>query len=106
MESRPATCRAVEQLQGEQSLVRHGAVGPNTWSALLAAQPLVRLERGRSVQELQQLLVALGFDPGPLDGMFGPLTDNAFARWKGNHRLEIDGVCGRHMWAMWQVGPG
>ncbi len=77
-----------EKLQGEQSLVRDGVVGPDTWSALLAAQPLVRLgSRGRPVQELQQLLVASGFDPGPLDGVFGPLTDTAVRSLQGSHRL-------------------
>ena len=104
----PATRRAVEKLQGEQSLVRDGVVGPDTWSALLAAQPLVRLgSRGRPVQELQQLLVASGFDPGPLDGVFGPLTDTAVRSLQGTPPPRIDGICGRRTWAMLvQLGLG
>jgi peptidoglycan hydrolase-like protein with peptidoglycan-binding domain len=96
----PATRRAVEKLQGQSSLVQDGVVGPDTWSALLAAQPLVRLgSRGRSVLELQQLLVASGFDSGPVDGIFGPLTDTAVRSLQASHRLGIDGICGRHTWA-------
>jgi peptidoglycan hydrolase-like protein with peptidoglycan-binding domain len=68
----------------------------------------VRLgSRGRPVQELQQLLVASGFDPGPLDGVFGPLTDTAVRSLQGTHRLDIDGICGRRTWAMLvQLGLG
>ncbi len=96
----PATRRAVDKLQGQSSLVLDGVVGQDTWSALLAAQPLVRLgSRGRSVLELQQLLVASGFDAGPVDGIFGPLTDTAVRSLQASHRLGIDGICGRQTWA-------
>src|SRR6516165_8549449 len=39
---------------------------------LLVTSPLMR---GTDVLALQQRLKALGFDPGPLDGAYGPATD-------------------------------
>ena len=39
------------------------------------AAPLLRLgDYGDSVAQLQELLVNAGFDPGPVDGIFGPRT--------------------------------
>ena len=35
-----------------------------------------------SIREVQQLLVELGLDPGPIDGMLGPKTRAALNEWK------------------------
>ncbi len=34
-------------------------------------------DKGIKVQELQRQLAATGFDPGPVDAVFGPLTRRA-----------------------------
>ena len=43
------------------------------------------------VREVQQRLRRLGFRPGPVDGMFGPLTRSAVAWFQVKHGLRVDG---------------
>jgi len=47
-----------------------------------------------SVRRIQRRLHALGYDAGPTDGLFGPLTEGAVARFQHDHRLASDGVVG------------
>jgi peptidoglycan hydrolase-like protein with peptidoglycan-binding domain len=46
------------------------------------------------VRELQRNLQRLGARPGPVDGLFGPLTEAAVQRFQGAHGLATDGVVG------------
>ena len=46
------------------------------------------------VREVQRTLRRLGHRPGPVDGLFGPLTEAAVKRFQRRHRLERDGVVG------------
>jgi peptidoglycan hydrolase-like protein with peptidoglycan-binding domain len=48
--------------------------------------PLVRL--------LQRRLAAVGDPPGPIDGLYGPLTENAVAHFQAAHGLLVDGIAG------------
>jgi N-acetylmuramoyl-L-alanine amidase len=50
--------------------------------------------RGDDVAELQQQLGRLGFDPGRVDGIFGPDTADALAEFQRNVGLVADGLCG------------
>ena len=50
--------------------------------------------RGDDVAELQRHLGRLGFDPGRVDGIFGPGTASALAEFQRNVELTADGVCG------------
>jgi peptidoglycan hydrolase-like protein with peptidoglycan-binding domain len=43
---------------------------------------------------LQAQLSFLGFDPGPADGRYGPLTTDAVTRFQEAHGLPADGVVG------------
>jgi cell wall-associated NlpC family hydrolase len=57
-----------------------------------------RGSNGASVRTLQERLRAHGFNPGPIDGDFGPKTDaavRAFQRAKG---LVVDGIVGPKTW--------
>jgi N-acetylmuramoyl-L-alanine amidase len=50
--------------------------------------------RGDDVAALQQHLGALGFDPGRVDGIFGPLTSSAVADFQRNSGQAVDGIVG------------
>lgn len=80
-----------------------GVCDTQTWSALIEAAfqlggrllclrtPMMR---GDDVAELQLRLGALGFDAGRVDGIFGPLTQEAVAEFQRNAGLVSDSVCG------------
>src|SRR5215211_435513 len=46
------------------------------------------------VRELQRRLLRGGYAPGPVDGLYGPLTEGAVRRYQRTHRLAVDGVVG------------
>jgi L,D-peptidoglycan transpeptidase YkuD (ErfK/YbiS/YcfS/YnhG family) len=50
---------------------------------------------GPAVRCLQARLDHLGFDAGPADGQFGPMTRDAVIRFQRARRLAVDGVVGR-----------
>ncbi len=50
--------------------------------------------RGSDVMEIQALLKKIGYDPGPIDGMFGPKTQQAVIQFQKNNGLTSDGVIG------------
>jgi len=47
---------------------------------------------GLDVLDLQQRLRALGYDPGPIDGIFGPLTERALRRYQQDRSLQPTGA--------------
>jgi peptidoglycan hydrolase-like protein with peptidoglycan-binding domain len=51
-------------------------------------------DKGEQVRELQRQLAAVGFDPGPVDGVYGPLTRGAVARLQRYCGLAADGIAG------------
>ncbi|MDI6825539.1 MAG: S41 family peptidase [Bacillota bacterium] len=48
--------------------------------------------RGSGVRALQQYLAALGYNPGPIDGVFGPRTQAALVRFQRSEGLSPSGV--------------
>jgi peptidoglycan hydrolase-like protein with peptidoglycan-binding domain len=113
----PATQQAVEAFQRATGLDADGIVGDATWLALAQAlsaagsgattgnrfdparAPLLRRgHRGDFVAYLQQLLIAAGHDPGPVDGIFGPLTEAAVREFQQANSLQVDGVVGIQTW--------
>lgn len=99
----PATERAVLAFQRERGLRTDGVCGRQTWSALVEAgrvlgerllyyrQPMLR---GDDVAALQAQLGALGFDAGRVDGIFGPLAQEALRDFQRNSGLVDDGILG------------
>lgn len=61
---------------------------------VLAAALLAQGSRGAEVAELQQSLRAAGFDPGPIDGVFGPRTAAAVRAFQQSRGLRVDGIVG------------
>jgi peptidoglycan hydrolase-like protein with peptidoglycan-binding domain len=107
----PGTAAAVRRFQSERGLDADGVVGPETWRALAAepwaaglpARPLrQRLHGatgGEDVRRGQELLAAAGFDPGEVDGIYGPDTASAVRRFQQARGLEPDGIVGPDTWA-------
>ena len=49
---------------------------------------------GNSVLQIQQALKAAGFDPGPLDGKYGPKTMAAVSAFQQSKGLKVDSIVG------------
>lgn len=48
--------------------------------------------KGDDVERLQKELKKLGYDPGPIDGKFGPKTEAAIKEFQKKKKLEEDGI--------------
>lgn len=55
--------------------------------------------RGIAVEELQTLLIRYGFNPGSIDGIFGPQTQAAVLGFQRSQGLVADGIVGPKTWA-------
>lgn len=53
---------------------------------------------GDDVADLQARLVGRGCDPGPVDGIFGPLTDGAVRQFQAAAGIGVDGIVGPITW--------
>ena len=64
-------------------------------------QTLRKGSKGDAVRELQTMLLKLGYDLGPcgIDGDFGKATEAAVRSFQSDHRLAVDGICGKNTWA-------
>ncbi len=49
---------------------------------------------GADVRYLQLILQSLGYNPGPIDGIYGYRTMNAVIRFQRNNGLAADGIVG------------
>lgn len=99
----PGTRAAIEAFQHHRGLRIDGICGTETWNTLVEAglrlgdRFLYRRTpylRGDDVAMLQQLLSALGFDTGRVDGIFGDQTAVALREFQRNVGLPVDGICG------------
>jgi peptidoglycan hydrolase-like protein with peptidoglycan-binding domain len=96
----PATEGAVESFQRTAGLTVDGIVGPETRRALRrASAPVLGYGAGYGkdggstlVRKLQRRLRALGLRPGPIDGLYGPRTAAAVARFQRARNIAADGV--------------
>ena len=92
---------AVRTFQTKFGLDIDGVVGRATKTAVAGLQfqdetgdILSVGARGATVQTLQSELSAHGFDPGPSDGIFGPMTLTAVISFQKYHQLWVDGLVG------------
>lgn len=117
----PVTTDRVLQYQRDRAVGIHnatsftltvdGIVGPQTWFRLFPDQ-IQKKSKGQVVRFLQEFLKGRDFppyDPGLIDGDFGPVTEKAVKAFQGNHfvydasqPLVVDGIVGPKTWcAMW-----
>ena len=60
-----------------------------------------------STLEVQRALSALGYRPGPLDGIRGRLTIRAVKAFQADHGLTVDGIVGpRTREKLFESAPG
>ena len=50
--------------------------------------------KGDLVEALQEALLSLGYHPGPIDGHFGQLTEDALEKFQKSKKISVDGLCG------------
>src|SRR3954469_11532451 len=95
---------AVRHFQQVRGLSVDGRVGEETYRALSEARwslgdRLLRYDperptRGDDVTNLQDRLHELGYDAGPVDGVFGPETEVGLRAFQRDYGLTSDGTCG------------
>jgi peptidoglycan hydrolase-like protein with peptidoglycan-binding domain len=96
------TDQAVRAFQAAADLDVDGIVGSVAWDELARVVELGidlvpgvvarRGDRGPVVIEVQSLLAQRGFSPGPVDGIFGTLTETATGRFQAANSLTSTGV--------------
>ena len=74
-----AEAQPTQLVKAELPLLRRGALGP-------------------AAAACQAALYEQGFDPGGIDGDFGPRTEDALRRFQTAAGLESDGICGGESW--------
>ena len=105
------TYAAVTAFQKANSLGVDGIVGKLTWAKLYGVSPAMPVEttvvgrpmvsygsRGDAVRKLQELLNALGYDCGSVDGIFGSKTKAAVLAFQKANRLAADGIVAPLTW--------
>jgi peptidoglycan hydrolase-like protein with peptidoglycan-binding domain len=104
----PQTLEAVVAFQEDAGLEPDGKFGRVSKQALAVAyadvappepEPTVtstlrRGSRGLPVEVIQEYLDREGYSPGPVDGIFGPMTEDAVLAFQEARALIIDGIVG------------
>lgn len=114
----PATRRAVQTFQRAEGLAADGAVGPDTWNALIGAYnrvfggsadtnpgiPLAAGSTGQDVAHMQRSLGAIAraytaVNRAAADSRYGADTAAAVRRFQSQFGLAPDGIIGPATWA-------
>lgn len=99
------TERALRAFQEAQKLDVTGIVDRYTWQALeadprpvISEQVLSKGSKGSKIRTLQTRLEVIGYDPGPVDGIFGSRTQSAVIAYQTAQGLEPSGVVDEKTW--------
>ena len=101
----PLTEQAVRSFQAARGLGVDGIAGSLTLAAL--SRPSVALYPGAGyagggsarVRVLQRRLAGAGFASGPIDGRYGPRTEQAVRSFQAARGLGVDGIAGAQILA-------
>jgi len=93
------TERAVVALQEANGLPKTGRVEQTEWDLLLGGLLMQSGQRGDDVRNLQQRLADAGFNPGPIDGIFGRLTAQAVSQFQSAKSLPATGAVDQATWS-------
>mgnify|MGYP002885652497 FL=1 len=97
------TRNSIKVFQEQRGLLISGRCDQKTWDVLVEnsyvlgdrllylTRPMLR---GEDIAELQRSLGALGFNPGKVDGIFGPDTQEAVELFQRNSGLVVDAIYG------------
>jgi len=98
---------------GQVLTIPTGTVPPPTPPPVIPTPPSVplcpRLQRGArgpDVTRLQRLLLNAGFNPGPIDGIFGSRTESAVRSLQAARRLPVTGIVNVATWTALGVNCG
>ena len=101
----PKTEAAVKTFQKNMGLSADGIVGKETQDNFEGVMrspnpgPTLRLgAKGDEVKSLQETLKRVGYDPGPIDGIFGPKTEAAVKAVQQKNKMVVDGIVGTWTW--------
>ncbi|EFL41934.1 peptidoglycan recognition protein family protein, partial [Streptomyces griseoflavus] len=75
-----------------------GTAGSTDGISFTSYPTLKRGATGEHVRALQTLLKAQSFDPGTVDGSFGPATESAVKAFQASRKLVADGSVGPKTW--------
>ncbi|TKB45688.1 peptidoglycan-binding domain-containing protein [Thalassotalea mangrovi] len=59
--------------------------------------------KGEEVKNIQEILLRLGYNPGPDDGAFGSKTESAIIQFQEDNNLYADGIVGPTTWEALRV---
>lgn len=106
----PRTTAAVREFQTAKNLEVTGEVDRATWQALMqdpqiatattpdANNTLSKGSKGTDVRTLQERLEAQGYNPGPIDGIFGSRTLAALNEFQADKGLDINSGVSEATW--------
>jgi len=100
----PQTEAAVKEFQRDNGLYPDGIVGPKTLGALSGKSQIDETQsqpepknsnyENNDIVQIQQRLTELGYDCGPIDGIYGSYTQNAIMAFQSDYGLYVDGIVG------------
>ena len=99
----PLTEEAVLKFQEKAELTVDGVAGSETLAKLKEKKAALNGtvisyrngDEGDEVKKIQTSLKSEGFYTGPVNGRFGPLTEEAIISFQKANKLEVDGIAGR-----------
>jgi peptidoglycan hydrolase-like protein with peptidoglycan-binding domain len=94
----PLTKAAVQAFQSSRGLGADGIVGPQTWPQLIIE--VQQGSAGDAVRAAQSQIRSRGDGANQItiDGIFGPVTDNAVRAFQTLLGLSVDGIVGPQTW--------